>query len=351
MLRALPARIPITIWRILVLLVLNSTIFIHYFLWHHMKWRGSGHSDPREFFEFFRDGVARPFAVIFLVITLLTPFFGRFFCGWMCHMGSWQDGGRWLMDRKWRWLKPAHSWATLVLPFLCLTLPMVGAVVYWTQHGFPGGVRVTTSDIPVLDVGADWYTAGLIFLLVAVNQAFFGTRAICRYFCPLALWLKIFDFFSRMRVRRTKDSDCPEGCLQCNTHCRMGVDVNYQVNRFGRVKDLQCIKCGTCTVYCAQSKLELGLRSPTVPITLRSDHPPNPQPWVQKPYEWLIIGGVGVLVVGSFSLFITHWEQAMEQFCPYMCAVFLFALVLRLVFGKRAAFARPRARDHEVVNG
>ncbi len=344
-------RITINAWRIGTLALLNSTILIHYYLWHHLGFRKAGHSDPAEFFEFLRDGVARPFAVIFVFVSILTVVLGRSFCGWFCHMGSWQDGARWLMDRKWRWLKPVHSSVTIILPALCLALPLVGAVVYWTQHGFPAGVRFERSTLPVLDVGADWYTFGVIFLLVAVNQAFFGSRAICRFFCPLGQWLKMFDAFSKMRIRRTKDLRCSEDCLQCNRHCRMGIDVNFQVARYGKVEDLQCVKCGMCTTVCSHSKLKLSRSDGEQAPALFPAHAPNPQRWMRRPYEWIVLVGCVLIIASSFSYLIIHWDQSMERFCLLMVATFVLALLVRLVVGKAASFTTVRTRETGRVNG
>ncbi len=273
----------ITTWRIIVLALLNTTILVHYYFWHVLEMREVGHSDPREFFEFFRTGIIRPFAVVFLIVAILTLFIGRSFCGWFCHMGSWQDAARFAMDRKWRWLRPLHGAGTLLLPALCLLLPFIGIAVVWIQGGPPTAFEFAWSDIPVLDITASELLISLV-LLVVINQALFGARAICRFFCPLGLWLKFFDLFSRMRIRRTGNSLCAASCLQCNQHCRMGVDVNYQTARFGEVKDLQCVKCGTCTVSCPQEKLRLTRQPLAVEVVLDPGAAPNPQPWIKKPF-------------------------------------------------------------------
>ncbi len=343
-------KIRITTWRIVALATLNLTVFIHYYTWHVLEQHTVGHSDPREYFEFFRTGVARPFAVLFLVVSVLTLFFGRFFCAWACHMGSWQDTARYLGDRKWKRFIPLHTVATLALPALCLALPFIGVARHWSGNGLPSSVHFEWSDLPVLDVTAEGVVISLA-LLVLINQALFGSRAICRFFCPLALWMKAIDAFSRMRLRRTRNATCEANCLQCNTHCRMGVDVNYQVNRFGEVRDLQCIKCGTCTVYCPHQKLKLTRRPVGAELIVHPDHAPNLQRWVKKPVEWVIHGAAVILIILALPDVLDAWEHAMMMTCVAMVSVAILYRGASLFFKRLGRAWTLRSRAHEGING
>lgn len=344
------ARISITTKRVTVLVFLNLFFVLHYFAWHHLEMRTWGRSDPTEFFDFFKTGIIKPFTILFLAVSVATLFLGRSFCGWFCHMGSWQDGARYLVDRKWKWLKPLHAWGVLILPVLCLAVLLYGIVNSWIHVGFPEKLSLQGSTAPVLDIPfMDLVTS--IFLLVLINQAFFGSRAICRFLCPLGLWLKFFDYFSKTRVRNVKTDPCTD-CLECNRHCRMGVDVNYQINRFGEVKDLQCVKCGTCTTYCPEEKLKLTLWplkhfSPP----LYPEHPPNEVRWIWGPYE-IIMHAVAVTLIGLyFSELMKEWDKTIAVLCVSMVATYLLFLVIKLLSLWKAKFYKTAAKPHKRIAG
>lgn len=70
----------LTTIRIISLSVLNVLLIIHWTVWHVFHIHVSGHTDPRQFFDFFRTGVVSPFAILFLAFMILTLFMGRTFC-------------------------------------------------------------------------------------------------------------------------------------------------------------------------------------------------------------------------------------------------------------------------------
>ena len=68
----------------------------------------------------------------------------------------------------------------------------------------------------------------------------FGSRAWCRYLCPIGALLKIFSFFGVAKVQLVND-DCI-GCDTCNNICDMQVDVLGELNAHGAVRSSNCIR-------------------------------------------------------------------------------------------------------------
>ena len=353
----------LTTIRIISLSVLNVLLIIHWTVWHVFHIHVSGHTDPRQFFDFFRTGVVSPFAILFLAFMILTLFMGRTFCSWFCHMGSWLDAARFVMDRKWKRLQPIHSYTALIISALCLALPLIGIVLHWVNVGFPSEYSFKISKIPVGDKPPIILPFIALFVVV-FSQLFFGSRSICRYLCPLGVWLRLFDFFSRARIRRVTAKKC-HNCLECNRHCRMGVDINYQINRAGEVKDIQCIKCGTCTTVCPSGLLKYKFSHvKDVEIPLDPNHPPNKQRWMQRPYEGIMCVVIAITVVLNFSVLVENWRDAVHILNVIMYATFIFYIVTNQMqkrmprrFGKvlrkylGARFYVEKARAYKYING
>ena len=68
---------------------------------HVLWWVATGEAvaplEPSEGMAFARDGEVNPGLVLFLLAGLATLVFGRFFCGWACHLLALQDGARWVL--------------------------------------------------------------------------------------------------------------------------------------------------------------------------------------------------------------------------------------------------------------
>ena len=85
-------------WRALVLLLVHVLIIIHV-----IHWKVSGSSvspiEPSEAIEFSKNGVVNAGLIFFLIALASTMLFGRWFCGWACHLVALQDACGWLMKK------------------------------------------------------------------------------------------------------------------------------------------------------------------------------------------------------------------------------------------------------------
>ena len=85
-------------WRTLALLAVHLLIAAHV-----VHWIVNGETlsplEPSEGMEFFKHGVVNAGLLFFAATVLLTGIFGRWFCGWGCHVVALQDGSRWLLAR------------------------------------------------------------------------------------------------------------------------------------------------------------------------------------------------------------------------------------------------------------
>lgn len=188
-------------------------------------------------------------------VPILTYFFGkRWYCSWVCGCGGLAetagDPFRHLSDkslRAWkieRWL--VHS----VLLFIIITTLLV-----WLNSIYKGAI--------LGEAGKNWakwygFLIGSIFAGV-VGTGFYplmGNRVWCRFGCPQAAILGIFQrFASRFRIT-TNGGQCIS-CGNCSTYCEMGIDVRGYAQRGQNVVRASCVGCGICAAVCPRGVLKL----------------------------------------------------------------------------------------------
>jgi Pyruvate/2-oxoacid:ferredoxin oxidoreductase delta subunit len=188
-------------------------------------------------------------------VPILTYLYGkRWYCSWVCGCGGLAetagDPFRHLSDkslRAWkieRWL--VHS----VLIFIVIT-----TLLLWANSIYKGAI--------LGDAGKNWskvygFLIGSIFAGVVGTGFYpiFGARVWCRFGCPQAAILGIFQrFFSRFRIT-TNGGQCIS-CGNCSTYCEMGIDVRHYAQRGQNIVRASCVGCGICAAVCPRGVLKL----------------------------------------------------------------------------------------------
>ena len=195
------------------------------------------------------------FIMTFVAVPVLTYFFGkRWYCSWVCGCGGLAE----TMGDPWRQLsdKSVRSWKIerwmihSVLVFI-----VVVTVALWINSFTEGRVLGTFSG-----AAAKWYGffIGAIFSGV-VGVGFYplmGSRVWCRFGCPLAATLGIFQrYFSRFRIT-TNGGQCMS-CGNCSTYCEMGIDVRAYAQQGKNIIRASCVGCGVCSAVCPRGVLKL----------------------------------------------------------------------------------------------
>ncbi len=191
----------------------------------------------------------------FIATPILTYKFGkRWYCSWVCGCGGLAetagDPYRHLSSKKlsaWkieRWM--VHS----VLVFITLT-----TLLLWLNSYYSGGILGAASG-----AFAQWYgfLIGAVFSGV-IGVGFYpimGSRVWCRFGCPMAALLGLFQRFkSKFRIT-TNGGQCIS-CGNCSTHCEMGIDVRWYAQREQNIVRSSCVGCGVCASVCPRGVLKL----------------------------------------------------------------------------------------------
>lgn len=83
-----------------------------------------------------------------------------------------------------------------------------------------------------------------------------GNRVWCRFGCPMAAYMGLFQRFkSRFRIT-TNGSQCIS-CGNCSTYCEQGIDVRAYAQKGENIIRSSCVGCGICSAVCPRGVLKL----------------------------------------------------------------------------------------------
>lgn len=192
----------------------------------------------------------------FLLLTLI---FGRFFCGWVCPLGTVLDivGRLWVGRRE---TKSANDTAWRRVKYYLLVALTVSAVL--------GGPLLYLFDPLVIlfrsiALGAYPTRVGegsflpLLILLAIIGLTGITHRFWCRYLCPLGA---LYGVFARVSLFRRRRSGC-DGCkLQDARMCTEVCAMQGAVMKDGMPEE--CVRCMACESVCPAGSLSFKAGAP-----------------------------------------------------------------------------------------
>jgi Pyruvate/2-oxoacid:ferredoxin oxidoreductase delta subunit len=194
-------------------------------------------------------------AALVVATPLLTWRFGkRWYCSWVCGCGGLAetagDPFRHLSSKKlaaWRF----ERWSI----HLVLVVITLGTALLWANEITSGGLLGSASFQFKRVYG--FVVASILAGVVGTSFYFvMGNRVWCRFFCPMAAILGIFQrYFSRFRIT-TNGAQCMS-CGNCSTYCEMGINVRSYAQRGANIVRASCVGCGICSAVCPRGVLNL----------------------------------------------------------------------------------------------
>ncbi|MBW1916780.1 MAG: 4Fe-4S binding protein [Deltaproteobacteria bacterium] len=224
-----------------------------------------------------------------LLVVAMTLILGRFFCGWVCPLGTALDGCRHLLfkDRldqgvAQRWRRVKYYLLLLLLAGALFSVNLAGlfdplcllyrslALVFYPAFGYGvesvalqtyrwgqpltyvteplyGFLKATVLPFQPLVYLLPFLTLGL-FVLVVVLEAL-DRRFWCRALCPLGALYGLVARFAWLR--RQPVNICPD-CGDCQELCKMGAVGNDSTPRH---QPAECQLCLTCLARCPQNRV------------------------------------------------------------------------------------------------
>jgi len=215
-----------------------------------------------------------------LLIITGTLFFGRFFCSWICPMGTINQVAGSVFNK----LRAADTIALntyrilyrfkyYVLAFF-LVLAAFGPLQTGLLDPIPFITRAfAVSVFPAINQGRGWLYLrqplfhggtflGLIFLSVILANRFLP-RFWCRAVCPLGALLGLLSVRPLLSIRR--DVDLCTDCKKCLTHCHGGCDPH------SAIRVTECHLCMNCIEDCPEEAIHYGLAKPSSSVQMPLD--------------------------------------------------------------------------------
>ncbi len=244
------------LFRALALVGVHVAILVHVAHW---KITGSTLTpmEPSESMQTLENGYVNAGFVLFVAAIVLTLVFGRFFCGWACHVVAYQDLCAWILKKL--KLRPGALRSRL------LVFVPLGAALYmfvWPQVLRLDEGRAFPTLRAHFSTDSFWQTfpGPLIATLTILVDGFLvvwflGAKGFCTYGCPYGAFFGVADRFARGRIRVT---DACEGCGHCTATCTSNVRVHEEVALHKMVVDPGCMKCLDCVNVCPKDALYFG---------------------------------------------------------------------------------------------
>lgn len=333
-------------WRAAALICLNVLMIAHI-----VHWKIAGETispiEPSEAMYTLQNGAINAGFIFFILAIAATLIFGRFVCGWGCHVLALQDLCAWMLKKVGLRPRPFRSrlliYIPLVVALYMFVWPTVSRLIS-RPHGeplFPAfSNHLITTDFwatfpPV------WIAIPFLFICGFVTVYFLGSKGFCTYACPYGGFFALADKVAPGRIRVT---DACNGCGHCTAVCTSNVTVHAEVRDHGMVVDPGCMKCMDCVSVCPNDALYFGFGRPSA-VVKKTTNTNYPLSWSKE------IFGVFVFFVS----FMAVWN--VYQIVPMLMALgiasittFLALRLVRLTSEGDLAFYRWNLRSENNVS-
>ncbi|UZW13779.1 4Fe-4S binding protein [Clostridium pasteurianum] len=188
-----------------------------------------------------------PGLIEFTVAIIFTILMGRFFCGWFCAFGSFND-----------WI---HIASKKILKTDFKISEKLDSILKYIKYGILALILIfiLTGENDILNGTSPWdafaqitnfstvistITIGFIFLILILIGNIFIERFFCRYLCPLGA---VFSLISKISILKiSKPTEKCGNCRICTNNCSMGLKL-YSIDN---IRGGECINCLRCVETC-----------------------------------------------------------------------------------------------------
>jgi polyferredoxin len=206
-------------------------------------------------------------AWVLLGLTLLS---GRFFCGWICPLGTCFDAAGRVKPKALRYYEPSAKdvrsargsgagerpvrarWLRPKYILLVLVLGLAFAKVDMLFFGSPMAVMSRTAYYVLLP------GVPALFIALILLAFFYRPRFWCESICPAGALLSAVSALGKRLpsaaspLSVVKDTSACTSCGSCYKACGFGVAEPFYSGNDGRLRSADCTECGACVGACPE---------------------------------------------------------------------------------------------------
>jgi len=323
-------------WRAAALIALNLLMIAHIVQWWFMG-RTISPIEPSESMQTLQTGAVNAGFIFFILAILATLVFGRFVCGWGCHILALQDFCAWLLKKFGLTPKPFRSRLLVFVPLIVALYMFVYPTVlrYFAKAPNEPMIPQFTNHLVTTEFWATFPTVAVaipfLFICGFMTVYFLGQKGFCTYACPYGGFFSLADKIAPGKIRVT---DACNQCGHCTAVCTSNVLVHAEVKQYGMVVDQGCMKCMDCVSVCPNDALYFGFGKPAIGVPKT----------ITKNFSLTWIEEIAAAFV-FFASFLAVWD--VYQLVPMLMALgiacvttFLAMRTLKLFRAKDLSFYR-----------
>lgn len=199
-------------------------------------------------------GIINASLIIFGFLFILSLFFGRIFCGWVCPGGAIGEICSLIYNKR---KKPVYFvkwiiwflWIGLYLYLLISLNFNIGKIDFFFE--IPNGISILNPQAIII-----YY---FFVTLILVFSFLITKRGFCHYICWMAPFMiignKIRFILKIPSLTLKADKSRCISCGICNNNCQMQLDVQSMVAK-EKMNHTECILCGVCVDNCPKQVLK-----------------------------------------------------------------------------------------------
>ncbi len=182
----------------------------------------------------------------FLSLIPLTYFFGKVWCGWLCHLGALQEflfaGSKFTLLTSHKAQTFLRRLRIFVLILFLIQTSITLSYIWGHYDPFKSVYNIRTQNI-----------AGFILVIVLLLSSLLIYRPFCRALCPVGLILGWVTHIPGSK-KISKSETCIN-CKLCSNKCKTSAIVYY--NNISSLNVQDCIMCGDCLGSCKKNSLSV----------------------------------------------------------------------------------------------
>jgi polyferredoxin/Flp pilus assembly protein TadD len=292
-------------WRAAALIGVTLLMIAHFIQWRLMG-RTISPIEPSETMHTLQRGMVNAGFIFFTLAILATLIFGRFVCGWGCHILALQDLCGWLLKKMRITPKPFRSRLLVYVPLLAALYMFVWPTAYrlFARPASEPLIPKFTNHLVTTDFWSTFPSVAVAIPFLAIcgflTVWFLGQKGFCTYACPYGGFFSIADKLSPLKIRVT---DACNQCGHCTATCTSNVLVHAEVKTHRMVVDSGCMKCMDCISVCPNDALYLGFGKLALGhAPARADGKHYSLTWPEEIFGALVFAGSFLAVRGVYGL-------------------------------------------------